>query len=110
MPLDSRDRALLDDIRKAAAEIQSFVANMDKTGFLSDLKTRRAVERAFEIIGEAARNFSTGARSQFPHVPFGAIIGMRNNLAHAYGRVDPERVWETATVSIPSLLAELNTE
>jgi uncharacterized protein with HEPN domain len=41
-------------------------------------------------------------------VPFRSIIGMRNILAHDYGRVDPKELWATVHESLPVLLAELS--
>jgi uncharacterized protein with HEPN domain len=107
MPLDVRDRALLEDILKAAREAGSFVAKMSEAKFIKDPKTQKAAEREIEIIGEAARGLSADAAAQFPHVPFRKMIGMRNILAHDYGRVDPKELWQTVTVSLPLLLKEL---
>jgi uncharacterized protein with HEPN domain len=108
MPLERGDQTLLDDIRKAAAEATSFVSKMSEAEFYKDSKTQKAVEREFEIMGEAARGLSTQARSLFPHVPFRSMIGMRNILAHDYGRVDPKELWKTVHVALPLLLTELN--
>lgn len=107
MRLEARDQALLMDIRQAAEEASAFVARMGEAQFLKDLKTRKAVEREFEIMGEAARGLSTQARDRFPRVPFKAMIGMRNILAHDYGRVDPAELWRTVHEALPALLAEL---
>jgi uncharacterized protein with HEPN domain len=108
MPLETRDQALLEDIRKGAAEAVTFVSKMSEAEFYKDVKTQKAVEREFEIMGEAARGLSVQARDLFPHVPFRSMIGMRNILAHDYGRVDPKELWKTVHVSVPLLLAELN--
>jgi uncharacterized protein with HEPN domain len=107
MPLEARDRALLEDIRKAATEASAFVLNVHADEFYQDLKTQKALEREFEIMGEAARGLSVQAREQFPKISFSMMIGMRNILAHNYGRVDPVKLWKTAHDSLPILLAEL---
>jgi uncharacterized protein with HEPN domain len=107
MRLDPRDKALLDDIRRAALEASGFVAGMGEAAFYKDTKTQKAVEREFEIMGEAARSLSEAARQAFPHVPFKSMIGMRNILAHDYGRVDPKELWATVHQSLPAMLAEL---
>jgi uncharacterized protein with HEPN domain len=107
MPLDPRDKALLDDIRRAAVEASGFVAGMGEAAFYKDTKTQKAVEREFEIMGEAARSVSEAARRAFPQVPFKAMIGMRNILAHDYGRVDPKELWATVHQSLPALRGQL---
>ncbi len=107
MPLEVKDRALLMDMKKAAREAQSFVRRCSEAAFLADLKTQKAVERELEIIGEAARKLSGKAQAAYPRVPFRSIIGMRNLLAHDYGRVDPRELYRTVTESLPWLLKEL---
>lgn len=107
MPLSARDQALLLDIRQAALNIRSFMADMDATTFMKDPKTLFAVERALEIMGEASKKLSPTAAQTLPKVPFRQMIGMRNILAHEYGKVDPQLVWQTAAVDIPALLKAL---
>jgi len=60
-----------------------------------------------EIIGEAAGRISPEVQNEFPGIPFREIRGMRNIIAHDYGEVDLERVWETVTHDVPTLLKVL---
>lgn len=108
MPLEARDPKLIEDIRKAASEAASFVSNMSEAGFYKDVKTQKAIERELEIIGGASRGLSAQGRARFPHVPFSRMIGMRNILAHDYGRVDPKQLWDTVQDALPLLLDDLN--
>jgi len=71
--------------------------------FERDLKTRRAVEREIEIIGEAARGVSDHLRRATPQVPWRPIIAQRNILAHDYGEIQEELIWRVATVHLPDL-------
>jgi uncharacterized protein with HEPN domain len=68
---------------------------------------RAAVERAIEIIGEAARNVSMDGRAELPAVAWRAIIATRHILAHDYGDVDIEKIWRIANEHVPVLLAEI---
>jgi uncharacterized protein with HEPN domain len=61
-----------------------------------------------EIVGEAAGRISPEVQREFPGIPFREIRGMRNIIAHDYGEVDLERVWETIAHDIPPLLEALN--
>jgi len=63
-----------------------------------------ALVRAIEIVGEAANKISDEARAALPAIPWPAIVGMRNRLIHAYFEVDPQLVWQTATVEQPGAL------
>ncbi|MBI4023686.1 MAG: DUF86 domain-containing protein, partial [Verrucomicrobia bacterium] len=51
---------------------------------------------------------SKEVRSKFPQIPWEAIIGMRNILAHGYDSIDPVKLWHAATVSVPELLKHLD--
>ena len=75
--------------------------------FLHDRKLQLAVERAVEIIGEAARRVSDARRAAHPEIPWKSIIGMRNVLAHEYGEVKQDRMWLLVTERIPELIANL---
>ena len=67
-----------------------------------------ALVKAVEIIGEAARHVSDETRAQAPDVDWGDIIGMRNNLVHAYRNVNHDVLWEVITYRLPPLISELN--
>jgi uncharacterized protein with HEPN domain len=75
--------------------------------YCGDRKTRRAVEREVEIIGEAARKVSAGFRDAHPEIPWRKIIGQRHKLAHEYAEIQDEVIWRVATVHIPVLIERL---
>jgi len=107
MPPDERDSAYLWDMLDAARAVEEFTSSVKCGEYLQDRKLRMAVERAVEIIGEAARRVSEGFRSAHPEIPWKKIIGQRNVLAHEYGEVRHERMWVLATAEIPDLIATL---
>lgn len=55
------------------------------------------------VIGEAVKRLSEPFPTQHPSIPWPQMAGMRNKVIHGYDTVDFERVWDTATVSIPDL-------
>jgi len=63
-----------------------------------------AVNRKFEIIGEASRHLSPETQLLFPDIPWKQISAMRNILIHDYGDVDLEIVWNTTQKDIPKLI------
>lgn len=101
-------RKLLFDILEAGRAIQEFVQRMTLAEYLADLRTRSAVERQFEILGEAfVRLRETDAETfvQFPQAP--RIIGFRNRLIHGYNAIDQEAVWDVVQRHLPGLLAAI---
>lgn len=69
---------------------------------------RAAVERQFEIIGEALRRLLTEDPSTATRISEHArIIAFRNILAHGYADIDDRIVWGIVESNLPSLLAEV---
>jgi uncharacterized protein with HEPN domain len=99
---------LLEDIRVAAASIQEYTQGFAEADFLKNKPIRRAVEREFEIIGEALRRLSGSHPDVSARITeMAQIISFRNVLAHGYDAVADQRVWQAVTTEIPILLAEV---
>ena len=75
--------------------------------FEKDKMLRFAVERCFEIIGIAATKISAETREQFKNIPWRSIIGLRNIIAHEYGEIKIEKIWDFSQSSIPNLMKAL---
>jgi uncharacterized protein with HEPN domain len=59
------------------------------------------------FVGECARRISPATRQAHETVPWQDIIGMRNIIAHEYGRVDLDEIWKTAEGDVPLLVSAL---
>ena len=108
MPVSKRDLSYIWDMRTAAQEILEFMQGVSQVDFERNNQLRYAVERQLMVIGEAARHVSDEFQEQHPEIPWLQIIGQRNVLAHDYGEILVERVWLTATKSLPELLIVLD--
>jgi uncharacterized protein with HEPN domain len=64
---------------------------------------RRAVERAVQIVSEAAKALPADYLSKYAEAPWTSIIGIGNILRHEYQRLDDKQLWEIATVHLPRL-------
>ena len=104
----SRDNAYLEDILHAAESIQRFIANVSFEQFRTNEEKYEAVNRKFQIIGEAARRLSPEARDAFPEIPWKLITAMRNIIVHDYDEVDLDVVWDTARNDLPPLIKKLD--
>ena len=107
MPPDARDPAYLWDMLDAARSIQEFTQDAVFNDYAGNKMMRSAVERQLEILGEAARRVSDGFKDEHPGVPWRQIVGLRNLLAHEYGDIRDERVWQIVSGDLPSLIAHL---
>jgi uncharacterized protein with HEPN domain len=105
MRLDERDKGHLWDILDAALAVDEFVRGRTYEEYLSNRMIRGAVERHIEIIGEAARRVSEETKRAHPGIPWRAIVGQRNVLAHQYDAVDHHAIWAVAVRRIPELSA-----
>jgi hypothetical protein len=79
---------------------------MDYTSFESDRKTRDAVVRNLEVIGEAAKNLPEEIRRQYPDVNWKVVAGMRDRLIHEYFGVSIRITWETIKKDLPRLSSQ----
>jgi len=97
-------RAYLWDAREAAAAILEFVAGKTFEDYASDRLLRSAIERQFEIIGEALSQLckiEPQWADRIPDVP--QIIAFRNVLIHGYASVNDLTVWRTINESLSTL-------
>ena len=95
------------DILVHARDIESHLAGLPKEEYLQDRKTQQAVERCFEIMGEAAGQLLPETIAQIPTLPVRPMREMRNFLIHVYFSIDVERVWNTCQKNVPEVIAAL---
>ena len=103
-------RAYLWDVCEAARSIQSFTAGMDAAQYRLSPLVQAAVERKFEVIGEALNQLSKthpDLAATIPDVP--QIVAFRNQLIHGYATVNVETVWSAIQLSLPPMLAAAQT-
>ena len=94
----------LDDMRRAAGLISQFVAGRDLDDYVADPQLRSAVERQFQILGEALTRLTktdAAAAGRISHAT--RIIAFRNILTHGYDIVDNEVVWDVIETDLPVL-------
>lgn len=96
------------DIQESIESIEKYLGDKrDFKVYLDDKMLRRAIEREFEIIGEAMTRIEkldsklniTGKR---------LIINMRNRVIYGYDEIDNEIIWGTIVRHLPTLKNEIN--
>jgi uncharacterized protein with HEPN domain len=96
MSNNERDLVLL---KEALDLIDLTIANVpnEKDEFMQDLNARDATALRIQAIGEHMRSISEEFRDLHPELPWHQSIAMRNIVAHEYGNLDYDIVWEVVT-------------
>lgn len=98
----------LNDIKQSIQEINQFQPNKkDFFEFQKDLKTKRAIERNIEIIGEAV-NRILKLKSDFQITNARKIVDTRNRISHGYDSVSDEIIWSIIVRDISNLEKEID--
>ncbi len=105
--MDNEVRTWLKDIEQAIVEINSFIPEIKNfKDFQKDLKTKRAVERNIEIIGEAM----TRILKAYPEIKIShtrKIVDTRNRIIHGYDSVSEDILWGIIVKNLPDLKKEI---
>ncbi len=97
-------RAYLWDIQQAADAILEFVTGMDRETYSRNEIVHSAVERKFEIIGEALSQLAKVDPELAGRIPDAReIIAFRNVLIHGYATIGHDRVWRIVEAALPGL-------
>ncbi len=108
MKPENRDLALLWDMRQYGRQAYELVRRISFERLDDDSMRKLALERALEILGEAARRVSPDFQARHVQIDWRALVGQRNVLAHDYGKINHRRLYDTTRRVVPLLLAELD--
>jgi len=98
----------LADIEQAIMEIKDFLPDKkDFIRFQQDIRTKRAVERNIEIIGEAV-NRILKAKPEIQITKARKIVDTRNRIIHRYDTVSDDILWAIVLKELPELEKEIN--
>lgn len=101
-------KTFLEDIQQSIDEINSFLPeNKNFFDFQKDIKTRKAIERNIEIIGEAMDRILK-IEPNFPITASRKIVDTRNRIIHGYESVSEDIIWLIVIKHLPVLEAEIN--
>ncbi len=98
----------LADIKQAITEINQFLPERKVFAeFQKDLKSKRAIERNIEIIGEAVKRILTHKQG-IEITSARKIVDTRNRISHAYDSISNDIIWAIVIRDIPQLEEEVN--
>ena len=96
------------DIKEAAGLIESFMAGRTFVDYEDNALLRSAVERQFEIIGEALVQLARLDQELAARIPeYRRIIAFRNILIHGYAHLDDRIVWDILESKLPPLRCQV---
>ena len=105
--MDLEIKKYLFDIQESIDSIEKFLGDKrDFKVYVADKMLRRAVEREFEIIGEAMSRMEK-LDSTLNISSKRQIISMRNRVIHGYDKIDNEIIWGTIVRHLPTLKIEI---
>jgi uncharacterized protein with HEPN domain len=107
--MDREIKSFLYDIKNAIEEIEQFLPEGQKVfeSYKCDFKTKRAIERNLEIIGEAVKRIvQKDSTIEIAHSK--KIINLRNRIIHGYDVISDELVWGILINDVPVLKTEIS--
>lgn len=100
----------IEQLLEAARDACRYVDGLDFAAFEGDKRTQQAVVLNLLLIGEVASRIAEstpGFIAAHPEIPWAAMRGMRNRIAHGYFELDIEVVWDTVRNAVPELAGKL---
>jgi len=106
--MDHEIKTWLYDVLRSINEIDSYYIDKPRkfADYLLDLKTKRAVERNIEIIGEAINRILKKDKD-FNIDNAQKIIGTRNRIVHGYDKISDDLIWSIVINNLPKLKEEV---
>lgn len=107
--MEPKSPKLLEDIRDAAAFVRQATESKSLDDYHSDRLLRQAVERNFEIIGEAVGRLAKIDPATAAKIgEYQQIISFRNVLIHGYDLIGESQIWDVIRQNLPTLEAEVS--
>ena len=106
--METEIKKYLFDINESIDSIEKYLGGKrDFNIYLADKMLRRAVEREFEIIGEATKKIPVDFKLKWYSINWKNMAGMRDRLIHDYMGVNYSIVWDVAKNKIPELSLQI---
>lgn len=97
------------DMQHAAASLAAFIEGRTWSDYESNAMLRAAVERQFEIIGEALAQLAKRDPDMAARISeYQRVIAFRNVLIHGYAEVDDRLVWDLSQTRLPKLRQQVD--
>lgn len=102
------DQVYIQDIAESIDAILNYVGETTEYEYCTNMMLQDAVNRRFEIIGEAAKNITEVYKNEHPHIEWQLIKAMRNKLAHEYFGISNATIYKTIVSDLPILKEKID--
>jgi len=106
IPQAERDNVLLGEVLDELVTIDQRIAG-GKDAYFADENLRDAISMRLITLSELLSALSDEFYSKYPDIPAARVRGLRNVLAHAYGKIDFDRLWSIIEEDYPRLAQQL---
>ena len=104
--MNDRSKKLLFDVASSGRSILDWCSGRTYADFENDRQLRRAVEREFEVIGEALNRLDQGDPETASRIDdLRRIVAFRNRIIHGYDAIDDATVWGVVEGHLPGPVA-----
>lgn len=100
-------KLFIKDLLECINKIEDFVNEMSFDEFMKDEKTKSAVVREIEVMGEAVKNIPSSIRERYKDIPWNQMAKTRDKIIHFYFGVDYEIVWRVIRERLPKIKPSL---
>jgi hypothetical protein len=94
---------LLYDIYQSVEKIEEFTWDISFEQLMADERTKDAILRNLQVIGEASKNLPESLITNHPEVDWSGLAGVRDIVTHRYFRVDWNLLWTSVHEELPVL-------
>ena len=105
-----RDPVHIETVLELIGHIRRRLEDATRERFVQDRDEVDLTAYRLAAIGEATNRLSPALKERHPEIPWSAIYGMRNIVAHDYGSIVPVRVWNVVEDHLAALAAVCETE
>jgi uncharacterized protein with HEPN domain len=98
---------LLFDIYQSVEKIEEFTRGISFDQLLADERTKDAILRNLQVIGEASKNLPETLIADHPEVDWSGLAGVRDIVTHRYFRVDWHLLWTSVHEELPVLKIQI---
>ncbi|MDO8873911.1 MAG: DUF86 domain-containing protein [Methanoregula sp.] len=98
---------LVYDIYQSIEKIENFTQGISFDQLMADERTKDAILRNLQVIGEASKNLPESLIADYPEVDWSGLAGVRDIVTHWYFRVDWHLLWTSIHEELPVLKKQI---